>query len=78
MPGRRHPITNPADRRDVVGTSRDATPAEIVQAFDASSGAQAAWNGLGGAARADCLERTADLLGEDPPGFLRVAGPRSG
>jgi len=62
LPGRRHSITNPADRRERVGSSRDATPAEIVQAFDASSGAQAAWDALGGAARADCLDRTADLL----------------
>jgi RHH-type proline utilization regulon transcriptional repressor/proline dehydrogenase/delta 1-pyrroline-5-carboxylate dehydrogenase len=61
LPGRR-PITNPADRRDNVGTSRDATPAEIGQAFDAANRAQAAWNSLGGAVRADCLDQAAALL----------------
>jgi RHH-type proline utilization regulon transcriptional repressor/proline dehydrogenase/delta 1-pyrroline-5-carboxylate dehydrogenase len=61
LPGRR-PITNPADRRDSVGTSRDATPAEIGQAFDAANRAQAAWNSLGGAVRADCLDQAAALL----------------
>jgi RHH-type transcriptional regulator, proline utilization regulon repressor / proline dehydrogenase / delta 1-pyrroline-5-carboxylate dehydrogenase len=62
LPGRGHPITNPADRRETVGTSRDATPAEIADAFDAGSRAQAAWDGLGGAVRADCLDRAAALL----------------
>ena len=60
--GRPRAITNPADNRDCVGSSRDATPAEIVDAFDRSSRAQAAWNGLGGALRADCLDRAAELL----------------
>ncbi len=60
--GRPHAITNPADNRDCVGSSRDATPVEIVEAFDRSARAQAAWNGLGGALRADCLDRAADLL----------------
>ena len=62
--GSRKPVTNPADRRDVVGSSRDSTLPEIVDAFDAASEAHAAWNGLGGAARADCLDRTAALLEE--------------
>ena len=34
---RQRPITNPADRRESVGNSRDATPAEIARAFDAGS-----------------------------------------
>ena len=61
-PGRRQAVRNPADHRDPVGSSRDATPAEIVQAFDASRAAQADWNAQGGAARADRLERAAALL----------------
>jgi RHH-type transcriptional regulator, proline utilization regulon repressor / proline dehydrogenase / delta 1-pyrroline-5-carboxylate dehydrogenase len=61
-PGRLRPVTNPADRRDVVGASRDATADEIVAAFDVSACAQPAWNARGGAVRADCLERAADLL----------------
>jgi RHH-type proline utilization regulon transcriptional repressor/proline dehydrogenase/delta 1-pyrroline-5-carboxylate dehydrogenase len=60
-PGTR-PIDNPADRRDHVGMSRDATPPEIAAAFDAASAAQPAWDRAGGAARATCLEKAADLL----------------
>src|ERR1700726_2939888 len=53
LPGDTHPVTNPADRRDQVGSTRDATADEIVMAFDASGAAQPEWNGQGGGARAD-------------------------
>jgi RHH-type proline utilization regulon transcriptional repressor/proline dehydrogenase/delta 1-pyrroline-5-carboxylate dehydrogenase len=62
LPGAAHPVTNPADRRDVVGSTRDASPEEIVKAFDASAAAQAAWNLKGGEARASMLDRASDLL----------------
>ncbi len=64
LPGRQHPIANPADHREAVGASRDATASEIAGAFDAGSGAHAAWNAIGGVERADCLDRTAALLEE--------------
>jgi RHH-type proline utilization regulon transcriptional repressor/proline dehydrogenase/delta 1-pyrroline-5-carboxylate dehydrogenase len=60
--GRRHPVTNPADRRESIGASRDATPAEISDAFDAAHRAQPSWDALGGAVRADRLDRAAALL----------------
>jgi RHH-type transcriptional regulator, proline utilization regulon repressor / proline dehydrogenase / delta 1-pyrroline-5-carboxylate dehydrogenase len=62
LPGAAHPVTNPADRRDVVGSTRDAVPEEIVKAFDAGAAAQAAWNLEGGEARASVLDRASDLL----------------
>lgn len=62
--GEMHPVTNPADRRDRVGDSRDATPAQIATAFDVCARAQPAWNGLGGAGRAERLERASELLEE--------------
>jgi RHH-type proline utilization regulon transcriptional repressor/proline dehydrogenase/delta 1-pyrroline-5-carboxylate dehydrogenase len=62
LPGNAHPVTNPADRRDVVGTVRDATPAEISTAFDAAAAAQPAWSLCGGEARAACLDKASDLL----------------
>ena len=62
LPGDTHPVTNPADRRDQVGSTRDATPDEIVMAFDASGAAQPEWNRLGGGARADALDKASDLL----------------
>jgi RHH-type proline utilization regulon transcriptional repressor/proline dehydrogenase/delta 1-pyrroline-5-carboxylate dehydrogenase len=61
-PGQRQAITNPADRRETVGISRDATPEDMARAFDAGSRAQPAWDALGGAVRADCLDQAAALL----------------
>ncbi len=62
VPRGAHVVSNPADRRRQVGISHDATPREIASAFDAAAEAQGDWDHSGGAARADCLERTADLL----------------
>jgi RHH-type proline utilization regulon transcriptional repressor/proline dehydrogenase/delta 1-pyrroline-5-carboxylate dehydrogenase len=62
LPGATHPITNPADRRQSVGASRDANAAEINEAFDVSAEAQPAWNASGGDARANCLENASDIL----------------
>jgi RHH-type proline utilization regulon transcriptional repressor/proline dehydrogenase/delta 1-pyrroline-5-carboxylate dehydrogenase len=62
LPGNTHPVANPADRRDAVGSMRDATPAEIAMAFDASAAAQPAWNRRGGDARATILDNASDLL----------------
>ena len=62
LPGSAHPVTNPADRRDQVGSTRDATPGEIAKAFDAGAAAQPAWNLRGGGPRADILDKASDLL----------------
>ena len=62
LPGCTHPVSNPADRRDQIGSTRDATPDEIVMAFDASAAAQPAWNQRGGDSRAQCLDKASDLL----------------
>jgi RHH-type transcriptional regulator, proline utilization regulon repressor / proline dehydrogenase / delta 1-pyrroline-5-carboxylate dehydrogenase len=78
LSGEMHAVTNPADRRDQVGSTRDASPAEIKMAFDAGAAAQPAWNSTGGAARANCLEKAADLLESDRASFhellVREAG----
>jgi RHH-type proline utilization regulon transcriptional repressor/proline dehydrogenase/delta 1-pyrroline-5-carboxylate dehydrogenase len=62
LPGGTHPVTNPADRREQVGSVRDASPAEIARAFDAGAAAQPAWNRSGGDARAAILDKASDLL----------------
>jgi RHH-type proline utilization regulon transcriptional repressor/proline dehydrogenase/delta 1-pyrroline-5-carboxylate dehydrogenase len=62
LPGSTHQVTNPADRREQVGSVRDATPAEIGMAFEASAASQPAWNLSGGAARAATLDKASDLL----------------
>jgi RHH-type proline utilization regulon transcriptional repressor/proline dehydrogenase/delta 1-pyrroline-5-carboxylate dehydrogenase len=78
LSGEMHAVTNPADRRDQVGSTRDAMPAEIKMAFDAGAAAQPAWNLAGGAARAKCLEKAAELLESDRAAFhellVREAG----
>jgi RHH-type proline utilization regulon transcriptional repressor/proline dehydrogenase/delta 1-pyrroline-5-carboxylate dehydrogenase len=78
LPGEMHSITNPADRREEVGLSRDAEPDEIKMAFDASANAQVEWNARGGDARAGYLEKAADLLEADRGQFhellVREAG----
>jgi RHH-type proline utilization regulon transcriptional repressor/proline dehydrogenase/delta 1-pyrroline-5-carboxylate dehydrogenase len=71
-------IANPADRREIVGLSRDATAGEIAQAFETGSRAQPAWDALGGAVRADCLDEAAALLEKSRADFydllVREAG----
>ena len=72
LSGESHAVTNPADRRDQVGVTRDATPAEIKLAFDAAAAAQPAWNLSGGDARAHCLEKAANLLESDRAAFHQL------
>ena len=62
LPGITHPVTNPSDRRDVVGHTRDANAAEISMAFDAAASAFPAWNLRGGESRAAMLDKASDLL----------------
>ncbi|HEX3397357.1 MAG TPA: bifunctional proline dehydrogenase/L-glutamate gamma-semialdehyde dehydrogenase PutA [Steroidobacteraceae bacterium] len=76
--GDAHPVTNPADRREQVGTTRDATPDEIKMAFDAGAAAQPAWNTRGGAARADCLEKASGLLEADRGAFHELLVSEAG
>jgi RHH-type proline utilization regulon transcriptional repressor/proline dehydrogenase/delta 1-pyrroline-5-carboxylate dehydrogenase len=70
--GDMHVIANPADRLDVVGRARDATPAEITQAFDACGAAQRAWDGQGGAARADLLDAAGSLIEKSRSEFYEL------
>jgi RHH-type proline utilization regulon transcriptional repressor/proline dehydrogenase/delta 1-pyrroline-5-carboxylate dehydrogenase len=62
LPGTTHPVTNPSDRRDVVGTTRDANAAEITMAFDAAAAEFSTWNLRGGESRAAILDKASDLL----------------
>ena len=62
LAGETHAVTNPADRRDTVGRSRDATGTEIAQPSMQAARAQPAWDARGGGARAECLDRAAALL----------------
>ena len=56
------PVTNPADRRDVVGYVRDARPAEVEAALAAAAAAAARWAATPAEDRAGCLARAADAM----------------
>ncbi len=55
-------VTNPNDRRDVVGQSRNADTATIEKALANAVAAQESWDLLPAASRAAILDHTADLL----------------
>ncbi len=63
--GADHAIHNPADRRYVVGHVAEASAAAVERAMALSHGAQVEWDRRGGAARAEILERAADLFEAD-------------
>jgi len=56
------PVTNPADRRQVVGEVGSATPADIDSAAKLARKAQPRWNALAGTGRAKMLRAMADAL----------------
>lgn len=56
------PLRNPAELSDTVGWVREATPGEVQAAAARAAQAAPIWAGTPPAARADVLERAADLL----------------
>jgi RHH-type proline utilization regulon transcriptional repressor/proline dehydrogenase/delta 1-pyrroline-5-carboxylate dehydrogenase len=55
-------VSNPADRRDVVGEIRMATTMDVTNAIARAKAAQPAWNDTSADDRAACLQRAADAL----------------
>jgi len=56
------PVVSPADTRETVGLTRDATADEIRGALQSAHEAQPAWDATPAAERAACLTRAAQLL----------------
>ncbi|MCX2559889.1 bifunctional proline dehydrogenase/L-glutamate gamma-semialdehyde dehydrogenase PutA [Acetobacter farinalis] len=56
------PVTNPADRRDTVGTVAFATPDDVKKAAKAAAKGQAAWSALAPQARAAILVKASESL----------------
>jgi RHH-type proline utilization regulon transcriptional repressor/proline dehydrogenase/delta 1-pyrroline-5-carboxylate dehydrogenase len=71
-------VVSPANTRETVGLSRDATDAEIVQAMDLAARAQPSWDATPADQRATCLERAAELLEERRGLFLRLLVKEAG
>ncbi|KXU97511.1 transcriptional regulator [Acetobacter cerevisiae] len=62
-PGKKtQPVTNPSDRRDVVGSVQYATPDIVKKAAAAAVKGQASWSELAPQARADILVKASDSL----------------
>jgi RHH-type transcriptional regulator, proline utilization regulon repressor / proline dehydrogenase / delta 1-pyrroline-5-carboxylate dehydrogenase len=66
------PVNSPANTREVVGLTRDASPAEIRAAMAAAAAAQPQWDATPAGERAACLERAADLLQQRRAVFLSL------
>ncbi|MGI8896684.1 MAG: bifunctional proline dehydrogenase/L-glutamate gamma-semialdehyde dehydrogenase PutA, partial [Casimicrobiaceae bacterium] len=66
-------ISNPSDRRDIVGTVIEATAADVSRAITLAATTGHGWFAIPAAERAACLERAADLLEDDRVTLLALA-----
>ncbi|MGS2724421.1 bifunctional proline dehydrogenase/L-glutamate gamma-semialdehyde dehydrogenase PutA [Porticoccus sp. GXU_MW_L64] len=55
-------VVRPTDNNVVVGTCRKASPEEVSKALELAHNAQPAWDALGGEARAEILDKAADMM----------------
>ncbi|MFM5885205.1 MAG: bifunctional proline dehydrogenase/L-glutamate gamma-semialdehyde dehydrogenase PutA [Novosphingobium sp.] len=72
-----HQVRSPQDSA-LIGECRDAALADVDVAVAAAVAAQPAWDALGGAARADLLDRVADLYEDNRDLFLSVCQREAG
>jgi len=66
------PVVTPHDVRGTLGTCVQSTTDDIETAITAASAAQDRWDRIGGAARAECLERAADLYEKNNARLMAV------
>jgi RHH-type proline utilization regulon transcriptional repressor/proline dehydrogenase/delta 1-pyrroline-5-carboxylate dehydrogenase len=71
-------VASPHDPSQIVGTRRDATPAEVDAAFARAAAIQPGWDALGGEARALLLEEAADLFEAHSAQFLSLCQREAG
>ena len=71
-------LTNPCDRRQVVGTVVEATAADVAHAVDLAATLGAAWSNTPAAERAACLERAADLFERERATLIALATREAG
>ena len=72
------PVTNPADRREQVGTWQAADAATVERALVNAVAAQPMWDGLPATSRATILEHAADLLEQRLPQFVALCVKEAG
>jgi RHH-type proline utilization regulon transcriptional repressor/proline dehydrogenase/delta 1-pyrroline-5-carboxylate dehydrogenase len=71
-------VTNPADRREKIGTKQQADQATIERALANATAAQPAWDALPAASRANILEHAADLLEQRRAQFIALCVREAG
>jgi RHH-type proline utilization regulon transcriptional repressor/proline dehydrogenase/delta 1-pyrroline-5-carboxylate dehydrogenase len=76
--GEARPIVSPQDHRVTVGTTFEATAAEVDRMVRAAHAAQVGWDALGGEARARMLERAADLYEAHAEEFFSLCTREAG
>ncbi|MCC8364196.1 bifunctional proline dehydrogenase/L-glutamate gamma-semialdehyde dehydrogenase PutA [Lysobacter sp. A6] len=71
-------VTNPADRREQVGTWRAADAATVEQALRNAVDAQPSWDATPAASRAAILEHAATLLEQRMPAYIAMCTKEAG
>ena len=71
-------VTNPADRREIVGKWRPADAATVEQALQNAVAAFPAWNATPAASRATILEHAAALMEQRMPQFIALCTKEAG
>jgi RHH-type proline utilization regulon transcriptional repressor/proline dehydrogenase/delta 1-pyrroline-5-carboxylate dehydrogenase len=71
-------IFEPANRNSLVGRVAEARTEDVLEALDRAHKAQPAWDNLGGAARAEILERAADYMESGRAQFMSLAVREAG
>ncbi|WP_193184094.1 trifunctional transcriptional regulator/proline dehydrogenase/L-glutamate gamma-semialdehyde dehydrogenase [Nisaea sediminum] len=71
-------VRNPSDRRDLVGTVRDADPETIAKAFETAEAAAPVWAATEPAERAALLLRAADLMEARMPVLMGICVREAG
>ncbi len=71
--GAGRPVTDPADRRRVIGMVVDASPGDAAAAVGLAVAAQPAWNAKPADDRARILEKAADLYEKNGPELMAIA-----
>ncbi|MBV9692315.1 MAG: bifunctional proline dehydrogenase/L-glutamate gamma-semialdehyde dehydrogenase PutA, partial [Alphaproteobacteria bacterium] len=68
-----HPVFDPADRTRRIGEVADVSEDDVRSALDAATRAQFEWDERKGVARAEILDRAADLFEENKPLLMALA-----
>lgn len=72
------PVTNPADRREQVGTWQTTDAATLERAVNTAVAAQPAWDAIPAISRAKILEHAADLVEQRLPLFVALCVKEAG